>query len=191
MVKTKSGDITTMKTSKLVLTLSLLILGALTFSSCTSNNKVENQNSHNSSSERESTSATTTNQSNSPDQPESSTSISNKNIMVRVIVHDDTRDNKLHPKSEVWLRGYGSWHLQPEISSGSAARNLAPREAGKADKLSIYPDGRDGKEITVPFTMTTEMCPDGCARDSIIIEISDKSIEVFGNPVKDVTYKRK
>jgi len=104
--------------------------------------------------------------------------------MVRVVVYDDTTTKPLDINAEIWLRGYGSWWITPEIQHGAAGKNLARHEIGKQDTIAIYPDARDGVEILVPFMMTSAMNPNGSDRDSIIITIKDHSVEVVGLPIE-------
>ena len=104
--------------------------------------------------------------------------------MVRVQVYDDTERKPLADKAEIWFRGHGSWWLKPDMRNGAATKNLGRRELGNKDTISLYPDGRDAQEIIIPFKMTGEMNPNGSARDSIIITISDNEVKVVGLPVK-------
>lgn len=112
---------------------------------------------------------------------------SSGDAMVRVQVYDNTERKPLADKAEIWFRGHGSWWLKPDTRYGAAVKNLGRRELGKKDTIALYPDGRGGQEIMIPFTMTSEMNPNGSARDSIIITISDNEVEVVGLPVKAAT----
>ena len=103
-----------------------------------------------------------------------------QSVMVRVQVWNETENRPLHEKAEIWLRGHGSWWIKSEVQLGAAAKNLAPREVGIQDKLYIYPDSRDGREIEIAFMMTPEMNPNGSDRDSIIVTIYDDAVEVVG-----------
>jgi hypothetical protein len=107
--------------------------------------------------------------------------------MVRVQVWDETDRNPLPEKSELWFRGHGSWWLKPATKFGSAAEDLGRRKTGQKDTIALYPDGRNGQEIFIPFSVTTEMNPSGSTRDSIIITIGDDEIEIVGLPVKAAT----
>jgi len=109
-------------------------------------------------------------------------------IAVRVTVWVDSK-SKLPSDGEIWFKGHGSlW-----ITSRDLAKILGKRPPGQTENLYIYPDGRDGKEIVVPITMTADMCPQGCPRDSIMIDITNDSVKVVGNAVKNrsVTFNRK
>lgn len=107
--------------------------------------------------------------------------------MVKVIVHDDTKNRSLDPNAEVWFRGFGSWFLKDATRFGSATENLAIRTLGEKDTLHIYPDGREGKEIVAPLMMTQAMNPRGSVRDAVQVSIDDNSITVFGLPIKAAT----
>lgn len=108
-------------------------------------------------------------------------------VVVRVQVWDDTDTNPIHDKCEIWFRGHGSWWLKDATKSGAAAANVGRRKVGQRDKLVLYPDGRDGQEVSIPLTMTSEMNPDGSVRDSIMITIGDDEIEIVGLPIKAAT----
>ena len=112
-------------------------------------------------------------------------------VMLRIVVYDDTEKNKLGDRAEIWVRGNGSWWIAKDVTFGSGMKDLARFEAGKEDRFYIYPDGRErGKEMIVPFLLTEDMCLDGCARNMVNLDISDKSVEVHGRPVENVTFAR-
>lgn len=100
-------------------------------------------------------------------------------VTVRVVVWDDTEKKPLPGKAEIWIRGLGSWWIAKEDM-----KNVADREIGAIDTIYVYPDGRSGKELKVSFKMTAEMCPQGCARDLISVEVSDTEVAVGGTPIK-------
>jgi len=108
--------------------------------------------------------------------------------MVRVVVFDDTEQHPMDPKAEIWFRGAGSWWL----SQDTGPRTLGPRDIGQLlegdDALVFFPDGRgDGEErqrIVIPMKLTPELNPEGSVRDSVTIEVSDESVEVYGIPIK-------
>ena len=123
--------------------------------------------------------------------PEAKSKGSGKPYMVRVAIYDDTQRNPVHQKAEIWFRGHGSWWIKPELKFGGTFKNLGTRPSGTAQTLIIYPESRDGKELSVPYMMTDEMNPNGSPRDTISIDISDKEITVHGLPIKAVTGKYK
>jgi len=111
-----------------------------------------------------------------------------KQIAVRVSVWVDPDSAPLPREAEIWFKGYGSlWIARDPV------KILGTRPAGHTEPLYIYPDGRNGKEIAVPTTVTSEMCPQGCARDTTMINISDDLIEVVGTAIEDrkMTFSRR
>ncbi|MFW6026817.1 MAG: hypothetical protein ACOCRX_10795 [Candidatus Woesearchaeota archaeon] len=108
-------------------------------------------------------------------------------IMVRVAVYDDTKNNSVNDKAEIWFKGYGSWWLKPELEFGATVEKLGKKPSGIKQTLYFYPESRDGKEIKIPYKMTNEMNPDGSVRDTINISIKDKEIVVDGLPIKEAT----
>jgi hypothetical protein len=100
-------------------------------------------------------------------------------VTVRIGVFEDTDKKPLPKKAEIWIRGLGSWWIAREN-----VKNVADREVGSTDTMFIYPDGRSGKELSVKFKMTSDMCPQGCARDLISVAISDTHVTVNGTPIK-------
>jgi len=110
-------------------------------------------------------------------------------VMLRIAVYDDTANNKISDLAEIWAGEHG-WSVGKDVAFGGASKDLARFEAGKANRLIIYLDGRGGKEMIVPFLLTEDMCLDGCARNMVNLDISDKSVEVHGRPVENVTFAR-
>jgi hypothetical protein len=107
---------------------------------------------------------------------ESSVGTSDPEIAVRVQVWDETTSRAPGDSAEVWLQGTGSWF--PNLGEGGDVKVLGKRLVDVDQELFIYPDGREGQEISAPFRLTREMCPDGCARDSFLISIYDDRVEV-------------
>lgn len=105
---------------------------------------------------------------------------------VRIAVYDYTENNPLREKSEVWIRGLGSWWLwqDPGMEFGGSVKDVDRREIGREYAMFIYPDGRSGTELGVDFTITEEMCPDACARDMIVVEIFDNEVTAHGYPIE-------
>ena len=108
-----------------------------------------------------------------------STTVLSSDMTVRVVVYDDTEASPLHPRAEIWVRGLGSWWLARDN-----LQIIDGRTQGKVDQLVIYPDGREGKEITVQFKLTSSMCPQGCPRDMITVAIDDTDVTVGGFPIQ-------
>ena len=110
------------------------------------------------------------------------------NPKMRVMVHNDMDKKVLPSKSEIWIRGIGSWWLQKATKFGSDVKEVPIKKVGNVDYLFIYPDSRDsGKEIKVPYTLQADMCMNACVRDALVISISDLEVTVFGAPFKAAT----
>jgi len=109
--------------------------------------------------------------------------------MVRVAIFDDTQKKPVHARAEIWFRGHGSWWLKREMQYGGTVKKLGKRPSGSRQLLILYPEGRKGKELKIPYMMTDEMNPEGSPRDTIFIEISDTEVEVYGLPIKVATGK--
>ena len=110
---------------------------------------------------------------------------------LRVWVSDDTdafRPPGKLGKVEIWARGHGSWY--PDMRYGGDARLLGEFVVGNTHErdFCIYPDGRDGTEIYVPFTMTSDMIS-GSDRDLVQVIISDRSVRVTGTSITDFEQK--
>jgi hypothetical protein len=112
---------------------------------------------------------------------------SDKSFVVRVAVNDDTKGKPVHPKAEIWFPDHGSWLLKSELRYGGTFKDVGPFPSGTRQTLIIYPDSREGKELTVPYMMTDEMNPKANPRDMISIDFSDTEITVFGLPIKAAT----
>jgi len=109
---------------------------------------------------------------------------------VRVEVLVDPESDPLPRDAEIWIKDQGSW---PWRFASRDFKNLRTHPPGQSAYLYISPDGPEGKEIVVPITMTADMCPQGCWRDQIVISISDDSVKVVGNPIRNrgVTFSRR
>lgn len=104
--------------------------------------------------------------------------------VLRVAVFDDTKSQKLPRKAEVWIRGLGSWWIQPECEDGGTLRIVDLQR--NSDQLSIFPDSREaGIEIKVPYEGVTDNPSN--VRDMLRIEIGDDEVKVFGTPLKAAT----
>lgn len=115
--------------------------------------------------------------------------IDSKDVVVRVVVYDETISRPLHPKAEIWMKSLGTWWIASDSKFGAGFKNIGGRRIGTEYQLYIYPDSRDGQEIVVSFQMTPEMNPNGSARDSIIITVFDKTVEVVSLAMKAATGK--
>ncbi len=103
---------------------------------------------------------------------------------VRIRVCDDTHQNPLPEDAEIWFPDRGSWWIKRSTRGGSAVKNFGRREVWRKYAFHIYPDGRGGREIEVPFMMTKNMKPRGSDRDVIRIVISDDEVVASGSPIE-------
>ncbi|MFA7123371.1 MAG: hypothetical protein WC212_04980 [Candidatus Delongbacteria bacterium] len=109
--------------------------------------------------------------------------------MVRVSINDDTKMKPIHDKAEIWFKGLGSWFFKSELKSGGTVKDLGKCSSDKTVNLMIYPNSREGEEISIPIKMNSEMNPNGSPRDMITIDFSDEYFTVFGLPVKEANGK--
>lgn len=119
--------------------------------------------------------ATATPESVQPNPPAAPTTVA-----VRVSVADYTESRPVY-RTEVWLRGVGSWH--PDLKHGADVRMYPGRRIGGIDTLYFYPAGRDAPELRVPVALADSLCPAGCDRDAVRLEVWDDRFEVWGPPV--------
>lgn len=108
-------------------------------------------------------------------------------VLLDVAVSDLTE--RRSPDVEIWVRGHGSWY--PDLEFGGDVTHLGSFPVGEPDEFFVYPDGRDGKEVGVPFEMKADMIS-GSDRDRTHVEIHDKSVVVWGTAIRDfeITKKR-
>lgn len=104
--------------------------------------------------------------------------------ILEVVVWDDTSKNPPGDRMEVWVKGHGSWF--PNVENGSDKKALGSFPVGEPNEFYLYPDGRDGAEIKIPFTMTREMIS-GSVMPQTIINIYDSKVEVVGQAIPDRT----
>lgn len=104
-------------------------------------------------------------------------------VVLRVSVADLTESRPPTGRPEVWLRGAGSWY--PNMNFGSDFRDYEARRIGATDTLFVYPQGRDSPEIRVPARISSDLCPQGCPRDMVLVEIHDGYFLVSGMPLAE------
>lgn len=75
--------------------------------------------------------------------------------------------------------GLNVW--KPSADQKSDTRKLGPIALDETLEFVVYPDGRDGKKIVVPVTVTAGMS--GMDTDAIHVELRDDQVRVLGNPV--------
>lgn len=76
-----------------------------------------------------------------------------------------------------------SW-APSDIAAKSATASLEGLPYGKKLTLTVYPDGVDGKRITVPITLTTDMVSNS-ENDAVHVAVSDTQVRVLGTPVEN------
>ncbi len=70
-------------------------------------------------------------------------------------------------------------------NNGSGTRNFGARKVWEKDTILIYPDGRAGKEISVPFTMTVAAGMKEWRDQAVIqIRVSDDEVVVSGSAIE-------
>lgn len=101
-----------------------------------------------------------------------------KTAVVEILWWNDTK-NKAPEGCEVL---FGTSSFKPSPGKDSAVGSVSGVPVGTPSQLTIYPDGRGGKKLVVPFTFDSSMKPDS-ERDAIHVEISDTRVRVLGNPI--------
>jgi hypothetical protein len=114
-------------------------------------------------------------------------SIPSQGYMVRIVVRDDTQENKLSSGAQIHFEGYGSWIFGQELKYGNTFKDIGRRPAGRKEEFSLYLESIKGPEIKITFMMTKDMSRSGSARDAIDISIGDEQIEVSGLPIQAAT----
>ena len=98
-------------------------------------------------------------------------------ITLRVSVSDETEQIPVEGQTEIWLRGAGSWF--PNLEFGGDFRDYESLAVGTTQQLYFYPLGRDEPEILIDVPVTNDLCPNGCARDTVLLSIWDDRFEVL------------
>ncbi len=96
---------------------------------------------------------------------------------VRIIFWNDTSSKPLKG-TEIVAVGMSYKPSTGKTDTGS----IGTVPYGEVVKLVVYPDGRSGKSVTVPFTVLKGMIADS-EQDAIHVAISDGSVRVLGNAV--------
>lgn len=108
-----------------------------------------------------------------------------QSVTAQVSVWDQTENNPLPEKAEVWIRGVGSWWMHQEVVQYGGDTKEVEVPLAERQNIYVYPDGREiGTEVEVAFQMTSEMCDDGCAKDVITINLTDTTVVAHGNPIE-------
>ena len=129
-----------------------------------------------------------------PEQTEQSAALGSQSesapssVSLRIAVSDDTEHTPTPERTEVWVRGEGSWF--PDITFGGDARDFSGLEIGTSETIFFYPLGRDEPEIQVLVPITSQLCPQGCARDLVMLDIYDDRFEVWAPGGTQETFPR-
>lgn len=99
---------------------------------------------------------------------------------VRIMWWNDTESTPL--TGALVSIGSSSWSPNESAASDVGALTVA---VDKPSTLVVYPDGPGGARIEVPI-LFQKMMKDDSEQDAIIVEVSDKSVRVLGNPVDNV-----
>ncbi len=99
-------------------------------------------------------------------------------ITLRVSVSDETDQIPVEgQRTEIWLMGEGSWF--PNLESGGDFRDYESLAVGTTQQLYFYPLGRNEPEILIDVPVTSDLCPNGCARDTVLLSVWDDRFEVL------------
>ncbi|MBE0418068.1 MAG: hypothetical protein IBX63_09915 [Coriobacteriia bacterium] len=109
-------------------------------------------------------------------------------VSLRVVVFDDT-ERSSNSNLEVWTKGLGSWY--PNMEYGGDNTAIGPYARGSEVRVFVYPDGRDGTEMSFTLTITDEMISES-DRDMVTLSLYDDRVEVVSTALPDieVTHKR-
>lgn len=112
---------------------------------------------------------------------------STKGLVVKILWWNDTKTKAPNGCEIV----YGSSSFKPVATKDAASGSIGPVPYRKSVQLVIYPDGRSGKKILVPFVVDSGMNANS-DRDAIHVQISDAEVRVLGNAVDgfDKTFDR-
>ncbi len=107
---------------------------------------------------------------------------------LRVLLWNDT-DTKAPDGLEVAIGSIKWTPADPTLKS--QAGELGAVAIGKVLDLEVYPDGRQGKKITVKIKLTADM-RSGSEADAVHVEVRDSQVRVLGTPVEnfDVSVER-
>ena len=67
---------------------------------------------------------------------------------------------------------------------GGSIREFGPLEVDRRHVLVFTHVRRDGSAIEIPIQLTSELCPTGCDRDTLHIDVFSESVEVWGSPLR-------
>ena len=100
-------------------------------------------------------------------------------MMVRILFWNETSAALANCEIVVGASSY-----KPNTAGEAARGTIGPLALNKTLSLLVYPNGRSGKRLVVPFTLTPDMLPDS-EQDAIHVAVSDSSVRVLGNAVSN------
>lgn len=107
-------------------------------------------------------------------------------IIVTFSVFDvDVDKRPMHDRAEIWMKGVGSVWLK------ESRRYLKAVPPNARQELFFYPEGRDGPEHRITFTMQDGWNPKGAPAFAMIINYADDKVTVSGQPLeKELEFRR-
>lgn len=96
---------------------------------------------------------------------------------IRILWWNDTVDKPVSSPEIV----FGGKSYRPKAGKSDVGA-IGPAKPGDQLTLSVYPDGRSGKSVSVRFEVTNEMLSNSDI-DAIHVEVSDAQVRVLGNPI--------
>lgn len=102
-----------------------------------------------------------------------------KTVSIMILFWNDTEQKA--PKGLEVAVGDVVWKLA-DPTAESATGELKGLVVGKKYELEVYPDGRNGNRILVPFEFAADM-RSGSEADAIHVEVRDEQVRVLGTPV--------
>ncbi len=100
-----------------------------------------------------------------------------ENLGTNVLVYVSTIAKKRPPAGTEIVLGKSSF--KPDTQRAMDRGVLGPLPAGKTATLVIYPDGRDGKKISIPILVSGSNTKDPRGR-TVDVAISDEGVTVLG-----------
>ena len=104
-------------------------------------------------------------------------------VELEVSFFDWTETNPPSEEAFVVVEGVGSW--TPDLEFGGDGHSFGNFVIGVPGTLLIYPDGHEGKQLSVTFVMTDQMIS-GSAQALTHIEIFDSEVLVYGEAIPDI-----
>lgn len=114
--------------------------------------------------------------------PSTGRSAESGSVELEISFFDWTETNPPSEEAFVALEGVGSW--TPDLEFGGDGHSFGHFVIGVPGTLLIYPDGHDGRELSVRFVMTDEMISSS-AQALTHIEIFDSEVLVYGQAIPD------